>query len=233
MYMVISSKTSSNRKPSITSLKEFKSGTLSKLSLFDITRALSFVLVLSLIVPMNMGPVFAPPKSSFGLLQQVENSNTQISNTPSISILPTRIIQISQVQTMPNSDVISLKPKTTTGLSSVIDSLVSYAILSLEHKVPNVTTWLDLVGFTNTASYLVSSIPLTVPQAYATSFTAIQNGNWNDTATWGCAIPGHDDSITIPQPILIGPGSHTIKAIVNNAEANTGFLAIGTFCPSK
>jgi hypothetical protein len=48
---------------------------------------------------------------------------------------------------------------------------------------------------------------------HAASFTAVQSGNWNDTATWGGTIPGNADIVTIPTGITV-----TIPAITVNRE---------------
>ena len=62
--------------------------------------------------------------------------------------------------------------------------------------------------------------------AYASSFTAVSSGNWNDTTTWGSdSIPGSSDTVTIPSEITVTiPAEY--HAIVGSAGAvsNSGTL---------
>jgi hypothetical protein len=39
--------------------------------------------------------------------------------------------------------------------------------------------------------------------AHAASFTAVQNGDWDNPATWGGGIPSPSDSVNIPFPIIV------------------------------
>src|SRR5689334_1540354 len=76
--------------------------------------------------------------------------------------------------------------------------------MSTLHKIGIVLLLLSasLAGFT------------TIAPAHAANFSAIQNGNWNDPATWGGAVPTAADDVTIPGAITV-----TITA---TTERNSG-----------
>lgn len=65
--------------------------------------------------------------------------------------------------------------------------------------------------------------------AHAATFTAIQDGNWNDPATWGGTVPGAADDKIIPFGISVTiPGSSSITnsgiITISGAIQNLGFL---------
>jgi hypothetical protein len=94
----------------------------------------------------------------------------------------------------------------------------------------SIRTWLLIVLTVSIFASFNSVTPI-----HAASFTAIQNGNWDDPATWDAtAVPTMDDDVTIPLGITVTIPTITVQrnvlttvdgALVNNGTFdNYGFV---------
>jgi hypothetical protein len=70
------------------------------------------------------------------------------------------------------------------------------------------------------------------PHTQAASYVAIQDGNWNDTATWGASVPTSADDVTIPPSIRVTiPSTLTVTRDAGTTLTLNGILGNsgGTF----
>src|SRR5690349_13223584 len=50
---------------------------------------------------------------------------------------------------------------------------------------------------------VIVSLLIAPSPAHAASFTAVQNGDWSNPATWGGSVPTANDDVTIPNGITV------------------------------
>jgi hypothetical protein len=65
----------------------------------------------------------------------------------------------------------------------------------------------------------------TVPKTHAADYTAVQDGNWDDPATWGGSVPTATDNVVIPgSRVIVIPNTLTVYREAGALTTINGFL---------